>query len=173
MVYDAENIVRTRQSGRVSLMQWFAFSGNLGAISVLNCPGNMDRFDYRDNVLEGELLPRMNELLGENVPFVFVQDNAPIHNAIVVRDWFQEHRHIQKIVWPANSPDMNPIENVFGMIALEWDPRFERTPEALNIHAREVYASIQRRPQIFRALSSSMPRRIQALIEANGDVTKY
>lgn len=115
----------------------------------------------------------MEELLGEEVPYRFVHDNAGIHRAHLVRDWFQDHGHVQQIWWPAMSPDLNPIENVFGLIALEWDPRFERTPEALEVHAHEVFASIQRRPQIFRTLASSMPRRIEAVIEANGDVTKY
>ncbi|KAE8741324.1 hypothetical protein FOCC_FOCC013145 [Frankliniella occidentalis] len=128
-----------------------------------------------DNILEDTLLREMNARVGAGVPFTMVQDNAPIHTAHIVEHWFADpaHRHISKMFWPAQSPDLNPIENIFGLMALEWDPQFERTPEALDAHAREVYASVQRRPQIFRALSESMPRRIEAVIDAQGGSIKY
>ncbi|KAK3917603.1 Transposable element Tc3 transposase [Frankliniella fusca] len=107
---------------------------------------HIDTVYKRDDILEGVLLPAMTERLGEGAPFRFVQDNAPIHTAHVVRDWFEEHPFITKLPWPASSPDMNLNENLFGLIALEWDPRFERTAEALDQHAREVFAAVQRRP---------------------------
>ncbi|KAE8741980.1 hypothetical protein FOCC_FOCC012459 [Frankliniella occidentalis] len=115
----------------------------------------------------------MAERIGAGTPFRLVQDNAPIHTANIVEQWFDANDHVQKLLWPPYSPDLNPIENFFGLIALEWDARFERTVEALEAHAHEVFNSIRRRPQIFRALASSMPRRIQAVIDNNGGSTKY
>ena len=123
--------------------------------------------------MQENLLPRMSELIGDNEPFVFQEDNAPIHKARIVKAWFTEHPNITVLDWPPNSPDMSYIENIWGMIVREWEPAWERTPEAVEADAREIWATIMRRPQIVQNMANSMPRRIQALIEANGGHTKY
>jgi hypothetical protein len=42
----------------------------------------------------------------------FMQDNAPIHKAGLVRKWFRDHG-IPLMEWPPYSPDLNPIENAW------------------------------------------------------------
>lgn len=119
------------------------------------------------------LLPKMAELIGEGQPFVFQEDNAPIHKARIVKAWFREHPHITVLNWPPNSPDMSYIENIWGMIVSEWVPAWERNGDAVEAHAREVWATIMRKPQIVQILAASMSRRIEALTAANGEYTKY
>lgn len=41
---------------------------------------------------------------------IFQQDKAPIHNAILTREWFESHG-IHVLLWPRFSPDLNPIEH--------------------------------------------------------------
>lgn len=41
-----------------------------------------------------------------------MQDNASIHTAIKVREWFKEKR-VNVIRWPAYSPDLNPIKYIW------------------------------------------------------------
>jgi hypothetical protein len=56
------------------------------------------------------------EVLEDNLPFyyqddlIFMQDNAPIHTAHRVHDWFIENG-IHLTDWPPYSPDLNPIEH--------------------------------------------------------------
>jgi transposase len=40
-----------------------------------------------------------------------MQDNAPIHTARVVKEWF-EMNGIDTIDWPPYSLDLNPIEHI-------------------------------------------------------------
>ncbi|KFM74528.1 Transposable element Tc3 transposase, partial [Stegodyphus mimosarum] len=61
---------------------------------------------YRDEVLE----PYVRLFQGAVGPdFIFMDDNAPCHRAVLVED-FLETENIQRMSWPANSPDLNPIE---------------------------------------------------------------
>jgi transposase len=41
---------------------------------------------------------------------VFMQDNAPIHTAHIIKDWLEEMA-IEVLEWPPYSPDLNPIEH--------------------------------------------------------------
>lgn len=45
---------------------------------------------------------------------IFMQDNAPVHTARLVRDAL-EQIDINVIDWPPYSPDLNPIENLWAL----------------------------------------------------------
>lgn len=45
--------------------------------------------------------------------WMFMQDNAPCHTAILTKEWFQK-KNIPVMKWTACYPDLNPIKHVWG-----------------------------------------------------------
>ena len=109
-----------------------------------------------------------------------MQDNASIHTAQKVKEWFAQN-NITTTDWPPYSPDLNPIENAW------WELKkrvFEMFPEVMALTGKSeedrqrlescLQAAWDTIPQeFFDALIESMPRRIEACIAANGWHTKY
>jgi len=96
-------------------MVWSVISGQgMGRLYVVN--GTMRQDQYK-KVLETRLLPQIQEWFG-NDRKVFMQDGAPCHTAKSIKK-FLEDQEIPVLSWPGNSPDMNPIENVWECLKRE------------------------------------------------------
>ncbi len=78
---------------------------------------------------------------------------------------------LPKVDWPANSPDLNPIENLWGIIKRKMRSKRPKNADELKATVKETWASIPH--QQCHKLITSMPRRIEAVIKAKGAPTKY
>lgn len=157
------------KSGRQTIMVWGCFQGDkLGPLVV--CPsGKMNAVSYCQ-ILEKDFLPFWNRLGKDSI---FMEDNAPIHTAKYSKNWRQEHS-ISSLPWPAQSPDLNPIENVWQQLKMAVEKRTPqvRNKEELTIALQEEWSVLQQKNSVAN-LIKSMPKRVQEVIKADGLPTKY
>ncbi len=116
---------------------------------------------YQD-ILEHFMLPPADKLYGD-ADFIFQQDLAPVHTAKGTKSWFNDHG-VTVLDWPANSPDLKPIENL--------DERHQtqqcRWPEG-RYQSNLGFVT----PEQCHGMIAFMPRCIDAVIHAKGGPTKY
>ncbi len=149
-----------------SVMIWAAMSSaGVGPLCFLKSTVNAAIYQ---EILEHFMLPSADKLYGD-ADFIFQQDLAPAHTAKGTKSWFNDHG-VTVLDWPANSPDLNSIENLWGIVKRKM--RDTRPNNADDLKAvKETWASIP--PQQCHKLITFMPRRIEAVIKAKGAPTKY
>ncbi|GFS83690.1 transposable element Tcb1 transposase [Trichonephila clavipes] len=92
------------------IMVW----GGIGYYSrtpLVRIVGALNSKRYISEVLEPVVL-----YLQGLVTAIFQQDNAQPHVARIVQSFFVNHQ-IELLPWPARSPDLSPIENMWSMVA--------------------------------------------------------
>ena len=138
---------------------------------ILILSGNQNANHYINTLGRG-LLPFVADTFGAEHPWVFQHDGAAIHTAIATRKWLTE-RQIRTLPWPAKSPDLNIIENVWGFMARTVYKRRKQysTVDELKQAIRDARDEINS-DYIFK-LYNSIPRRLMAVIDAKGNATKY
>ncbi|KAJ7335540.1 hypothetical protein JRQ81_013481 [Phrynocephalus forsythii] len=120
-------------------------------------------------ILEHFVLPSANELYGD-ADFIFQQDLAPAHTAKSTKTWLSDHG-ITVLDWPANSTDLNPIENLLGIAKRKIKDMRPKNAAELKAIVEASWSSIT--PQQCHRLIASMPHCIEAVIDAKGAQTKY
>ena len=121
-------------------------------------------------VLRENLRQSVENIFGDEQFFILQQDNAPAHTARRTARWLEDE-DITVMNWPAYSPDLNIIENVWSYIITKLR---ENPPNDLDQLRQCVFHHWANLPEDYlRKLFNSLPRRVQALINSRGYPLKY
>ena len=152
---------------------WGAFTAQ-GPVALFLFTENLNAQRYCE-ILESFLIP--------NIPKVgrgwrFQQDNSPIHTSQVTRRLF-EARNIRVMDWPSNSPDLNPIENLWAILKKKVEKKVgiwlmkekKLTITEFQEIIKQEWEGLDR--DLYLKLSRSMKNRIDQVIEREGKKCDY
>ncbi len=95
-----------------SVMIWGAMSSaGVGPLCFLKTNDTAPVYQY---ILEHFMLPSADKLF-KDADFIFQRDLDPAHTAKSTKSWLNDHG-VGVLDWPAYSLDLNPIENIWGIV---------------------------------------------------------
>ena len=102
---------------------------------------------------------------------IFMHDGVPCHRSKLVKK-FLEEKSIQMLEWPENSPDLNPIENLWSIMKKKVSEKHPTTRCAIQSAIKEVWVKEISLDYCCK-LIESMPHCLQEVIKNKGGHTKY
>lgn len=163
-------VKQQRKGGGGSLMIWGCITAK-GVGYICDIEGIMDQRLYKE-ILENELADTIEYYELDEEKIIYQHDNDPKHTAKSVQEHLKE-QEFQVMLWPAQSPDVNPIENCWSYVKSKLYS-YEKPASGLRELWERVEKEWENIPKDYiDNLYESMPRRMQAVIKSKGYWTKY
>jgi transposase len=141
---------------------------------VVFSEGKVDAIKMRDEVAKRALIPfyrRMKRKFGTRRKVLVMEDGCSVHKG-AHRVELQRVK-VHKLLWPAQSPDLNPIENLWRMMKKRIKDRAKCPKDKAQMiqFLNEEWDKLT--AEDFDNLIKSMQRRVKECIRKNGGATKY
>ncbi len=121
-----------------SVMIWAAMSSaGVGPVCFLKYTVNAAIYQ---EILDHFMLPSADKLY-RDADFIFQQDLAPAHTAKGTKSWFNYHG-VTVLDWPANSPDLNPVEDLWGIVKRKMRDTRPNNADDLKAAIKATWASL-------------------------------
>ncbi|KAK3528764.1 hypothetical protein QTP70_011186 [Hemibagrus guttatus] len=138
-------------------------------------PGQLIRVKERMNgamyreILSKNLFPSARALKMKR-GWVFQHDNDPKHTARATKEWLRK-KHFKVLEWPSQSPDLNPIENLWRELKIRVAQRQPQNITALEEICMEEWAKLP--ATVCKNLVATYRKRLTSVIANKGYITKY
>jgi len=162
-----ENLNKTVKHGGGSVMVWGCFSYH-GVGRLVFIDGIMDAPAYI-NIISTNLRESASKMDIKN--FIFQQDNDPKHTSHLVNEFLEDAEINLFEDWPAQSPDLNPIESFWHYIKVKVAERQPTSIKALKEIIVEVWNQIPK--EMCQKYALSFKKRALAIYRAKGEHIDY
>ena len=109
------------------------------------------------------------QLCGNSLEKALSCFSMTVHKARSIQNWFGENG-VEYLDWPARSPDLNPIEHLWGELERRLRARPNRPTSVPDLTNALVAEWKQVPTALFQRLVESLPRRVEAVIAAKGGI---
>lgn len=167
--YEEKYVNNVDNSNRFTINVWGWISAR-GAGVLWHIEERLNSPRYIE-ILNNIMLPSVSQLYPNN-EFIFQQDNCPIHTAHAVKAWFRQN-NINVLDFPSRSPDLNPIENVWGLLVQNVRRRNVRPQNVEDMLEILINAWEDIDNDYCINLCRSMPQRLTEVVNRNGAMTRY
>ena len=117
------------------------------------------------------LVPSAKAWFGKNTSkWTLQEDNDPKHRSKISTAW-KCSNGITTLDWPSQSPDLNPIENVWAFMKHKLKKNPVDSVDSLVRRLRSIWNSLSK--DYAKNLVNSMPKRLEAVVLSKGDWTVY
>ena len=157
---------KTVKFGDGSVMVFGMFSSQ-GTTPLVRLQTRVNAQIYK-NIVQDHVVPIIQNSGFDRA--TFMQDNAPCHKAKVVMSYLSE-QDFEIMDWPLQSPDLNPIENLWNILGVKVMERNPTNTEDLWVKLQEEWS--KNSIEDCQELILSCSRRCAAVIESKGSFTKY
>jgi len=162
-----ERVFTTRQNGGGSVMVWGAFGIQGQVLHVIE--GIQDSQKYVDT-LQGVFLQHFSSCAEQ--PCYFQQDGASIHTSKLTKTFLDANLAWCKD-WPAKSPDLNPIENLWSLLSRMIYANCTQYNNVVSLTAAIHKAWNEISETYLDNLINSMPKRMKLVVEKRGKAIPY
>jgi len=139
-------------------------AAGVGELHFIDCIMNSQMYC---SILKEKMLPSFHAI---GCHALFQHDNDPKHTSKATAAFLKMNR-VKVIEWPSMSPDLNPIEHLWGILKKQVEHHSPSSIQALKEVVLEEWKKTD--VAICRQLVHSMPRRLGALLKNHSGHTKY
>ena len=138
-----------------------------GPVSLIRVTTTINSIEYQ-NLFLNEIFNDINKYYNSK-QYVWQQDNAPAHVSKSSMAFFKKHK-VTVMKWPPNSPDLNPMENLWAILS-DKVYKVRKIFESKEILWKTIVSEWNKIPQsVYENLIKSMDNRLERVITGRGDI---
>jgi transposase len=167
----SRHVQQTFKHGGGNIKLWSCITVH-GIGYIVKIDETLDKTLY-ENILKDDLIHTVNEYKINKQKMIFQHDNDPKHTAGNIKNWLAK-QEFKVMEWPAQSPDLNPIENMWALLKQRLYRNYEQPPKGMNEHWERIHETWYKiTKEECQKVIGTMHKRCKEVIKMKGHWINY